>query len=110
MNPSRPPINANTLAKALEVPADRITAIIKGQRGAIQDIALHLEYNWYRDRGVGARWQFVRPNRARRLGLRALNDGVERRCHLQRGHGVRYGSSVRSDCLPPCGARCSLPR
>ena len=27
------PLNANTVAKALEVPANRITAIIKGQRG-----------------------------------------------------------------------------
>ncbi|MDH4245441.1 MAG: hypothetical protein OEV38_16975 [Nitrospira sp.] len=34
MKPVDPPINANTLARALEVPANRITAIIKGQRGA----------------------------------------------------------------------------
>ena len=33
MKPSEPPINANMLAKAPEVPANRITAIIKGQRG-----------------------------------------------------------------------------
>ena len=33
MKPSEPPINANLLAKALEVPTNRITAIIKGQRG-----------------------------------------------------------------------------
>ena len=33
MKPSAPPMNANTLAKALAVPANRITAIIKGQRG-----------------------------------------------------------------------------
>ena len=33
MKPSEPPINANMLAKALEVPANRITAILKGQRG-----------------------------------------------------------------------------
>lgn len=33
MTPSDPPINANILAKALEVPANRITAIIKRQCG-----------------------------------------------------------------------------
>jgi len=30
MKPSEPPINANMLAKAIDVPANRITAIIKG--------------------------------------------------------------------------------
>lgn len=34
MKPSDPPLNANTLAKALDVSANRITAIIKGQRGS----------------------------------------------------------------------------
>jgi len=34
MKPSHPPLNANTLARALEVPPNRITAIIKGQRGS----------------------------------------------------------------------------
>ena len=29
------PLNANTVAKALEVPANRITAIIKGQRPCV---------------------------------------------------------------------------
>ena len=33
MQPSDLPMNANWLAKALEVPANRMTAIIKGQRG-----------------------------------------------------------------------------
>ena len=36
------PLNANTLAKALEVPANRITAIIKGQRGITGDTAVRL--------------------------------------------------------------------
>jgi addiction module HigA family antidote len=35
-------INANTLAKALEVPPNRITAIIKGQRGITGDTAVRL--------------------------------------------------------------------
>jgi len=42
MKPSVPPINANMLAKALEVPANRITAIIKGQRGITGDTAVRL--------------------------------------------------------------------
>ena len=42
MKPAEPPINANTLAKALEVPANRITAIIKGQRGITGDTAVRL--------------------------------------------------------------------
>ena len=42
MKPSEPPINANMLAKALDVPANRITAIIKGQRGITGDTAVRL--------------------------------------------------------------------
>jgi addiction module HigA family antidote len=42
MKPAEPPINANMLAKALEVPANRITAIIKGQRGITGDTAVRL--------------------------------------------------------------------
>ena len=42
MKPSGPPINANMLAKALEVPANRVTAIIKGQRGITGDTAVRL--------------------------------------------------------------------
>ena len=42
MKPSEPPINANMLAKALEVPANRITAILKGQRGITGDTAVRL--------------------------------------------------------------------
>ena len=42
MQPSDPPLNANMLAKALAVPANRITAIIKGQRGIMGDTAVRL--------------------------------------------------------------------
>jgi len=42
MKASEPPINANSLAKSLEVPANRITAIIKGQRGITGDTAIRL--------------------------------------------------------------------
>jgi len=38
MKPAEPPINANRLAKALEVPANRITAIIRGQRGIMRSL------------------------------------------------------------------------
>ena len=42
LQPSEPRLNANTLAKALSVPANRITAILKGQRGMTGDTALRL--------------------------------------------------------------------
>jgi addiction module HigA family antidote len=42
MKPAEPPINANRLAKALDVPANRITAIINGQRGITGDTAVRL--------------------------------------------------------------------
>ena len=42
MKGSDPSINANALAKALKVPANRITAIIKGQRGITGDTAVRL--------------------------------------------------------------------
>jgi len=42
MKPSTPPINANMLAKAIDVSANRITAILKGQRGITGDTAVRL--------------------------------------------------------------------
>ena len=42
MKPAEPPINANRLAKALDVPANRITTIIRGQRGITGDTAVRL--------------------------------------------------------------------
>ena len=42
MKPSAPPINANMLAKAIDVPANRITAILKGQRGITGNTAVRL--------------------------------------------------------------------
>ena len=42
MKPSEPQINATMLAKALDVPANRITALIKGQRGITGDTAVRL--------------------------------------------------------------------
>ena len=36
------PMNANMLAKAIDVPANRITSIIKGQRGITGDTAVRL--------------------------------------------------------------------
>jgi len=42
MKPSAPPINANMLAKAIDVPANRVTAILKGQRGITGDTAVRL--------------------------------------------------------------------
>jgi len=42
MKSADPAINANMLAKAIDVPANRITAIIKGQRGITGDTAVRL--------------------------------------------------------------------
>lgn len=42
LKPLEPTLNANTLAKAIGVPANRITAIIKGQRGITGDTAVRL--------------------------------------------------------------------
>ena len=42
LQPFEPPLNANTLSKALGVPANRITAILKGQRGITGDTAVRL--------------------------------------------------------------------
>lgn len=42
MKTAEPSINANILAKALEVPPNRITAILKGQRGVTGDTAVRL--------------------------------------------------------------------
>jgi addiction module HigA family antidote len=42
LKPAEPPMNANMLAKAIDVPANRITAIIKGQRGVTGDTAVRL--------------------------------------------------------------------
>ena len=42
MKPSEPPLNANTFAKALGVPPNRITAIIKERRGITGDTAVRL--------------------------------------------------------------------
>lgn len=42
IKPSEPRINTNTLAKALDVPANRITAIIKSQRGIMGYTAVRL--------------------------------------------------------------------
>jgi addiction module HigA family antidote len=42
MKPAEPPINANRLAKALDVPVNRITAIINGRRGITGDTAVRL--------------------------------------------------------------------
>lgn len=42
MKPSDPPLSANALARALDVPANRITAIIKGQWGITGETAVRL--------------------------------------------------------------------
>jgi addiction module HigA family antidote len=42
MKPATPPLNANVVAKGIDVPANRITSIIKGRHGITGDTAVRL--------------------------------------------------------------------
>src|SRR5437867_3347348 len=75
MKPSVPPINANMLAKALEVPANRITAIIKGQRGITGDTAVRLAAFFNTSAEF---WINLQKNYELRLAERALPSRVRK--------------------------------
>lgn len=75
MKPAAPPINANTLAKALEVPANRITAIIKGQRGITGDTAVRLATFF---NTTAEFWMNLQKTYELRLAERALPDKVRK--------------------------------
>lgn len=79
MKPSDPPINANMLAKALEVPANRITAIIKGQRGITGDTAVRLAAFF---NTTAELWMNLQKTYELRLAERALSKNVRK--HIQR--------------------------
>ena len=67
-------LSANALAKALDVPTNRVTAILKGQRGVTADTALRLSRYFGTTPSCGrtsrrlssCAWR--RSNRGRRLG------------------------------------------
>ena len=79
MKPSDHPINANMLAKALEVPANRITAIIKGQRGITGDTAVRLAAFF---NTTAELWMNLQKTYELRLAERALSKNVRK--HIQR--------------------------
>ncbi len=76
MKPSVPPINANMLAKAIDVPANRITAIIKGQRGITGDTAVRLAAFL---NTTAEFWMNLQKTYELRLAERALSDKVRKR-------------------------------
>jgi addiction module HigA family antidote len=82
MKPSDPPTNANTLAKALEVPANRITAIIKGQRGITGDTAVRLAAHY---NTTAEFWMNLEKTYELRLAERALSDKVRKHIEQRRG-------------------------
>jgi len=81
MKPSNPPINANTLAKALEVSAKRITAIIKGQRGIIGDTAVRLATFFHT---TAEFWMNLQKTYELRLAERALSGKVRKHIEQSR--------------------------
>ena len=75
------PINANTLAKGLKVPANRITAIIKGQRGITGDTAVRLAAFF---NTTGEFWMNLQKTYELRLAEQALPDKVRRHIEQNR--------------------------
>ena len=81
MKASDPDINANTLAKALKVPANRITAIIKGQRGITGDTAVRLAAFF---NTTAEFWMNLQKAYELRLAEQALPDRVRRHIEQNR--------------------------
>jgi len=81
MKPSVLPINANMLAKAIEVPANRITAIIKGQRGITGDTAVRLSAFF---NTTAEFWMNLQKAYELRLAERALSEKVKKHIEQNR--------------------------
>ena len=81
MKGSDSPINANTLAKGLKVPANRITAIIKGQRGITGDTAVRLAAFF---NTTAEFWMNLQKAYELRLAEQALPDRVRRHIEQNR--------------------------
>jgi len=82
MKPSDPPINANILAKALEVPPNRVTAIIKGQRGITGDTAVRLATFF---NTTAEFWMNLQKTYELRLAEQALPGKVRKHIEQHRG-------------------------
>ncbi len=83
MKGSAPGINANTLAKALEVPPNRITAIIKGQRSITGDTAVRLAAFF---NTTAEFWMNLQKAYDLRLAEQALPDRVRR--HIEHNRNI----------------------
>jgi addiction module HigA family antidote len=83
MKGSAPGINANTLAKALEVPPNRITAIIKGQRSITGDTAVRLAAFF---NTTAEFWMNLQKAYELRLAEQALPDRVRR--HIEHNRNI----------------------
>jgi len=81
MKPSAPSVNANMLAKAIEVPANRITAIIKGQRGITGDTAVRLAAFF---NTTAEFWMNLQKTYELRLAENALSEKLRKRIEQQR--------------------------
>jgi antitoxin HigA-1 len=79
LQPSNPPLNANTLAKALGVPANRVTAILKGQRGITGDTAVRLGTFFNTSPEF---WMNLQKTYELRLAEKALSSKVKK--HIQK--------------------------
>jgi addiction module HigA family antidote len=76
LKPAEPPLNANTLAKAIGVPANRVTAIIKGQRGITGDTAVRLGAFFNTSAEF---WMNLQKTYELRLAEKSLPEKVKRR-------------------------------
>src|SRR5437879_3832881 len=81
IKPSKPSLNANTLAKALGVPVTRVTAILKGQRGITGDTAVRLGVFFNTSAEF---WMNLQKTYELRLAERALPVKVRQRITAQK--------------------------
>ena len=81
MRGSDRPINANALAKALAVPANRITAITKGQRGITGDTAVRLAAFF---NTTAEFWMNLQKTYELRLAERALPERIRKNIQERR--------------------------
>ena len=87
MKTSEPPINANRLAKALEVPANRITAIMKGQRGITGHTAVRLAAFF---NTTAEFWMNLQKAYELRLAERALPEKIRK--HIEERRSVVFSA------------------
>lgn len=88
MKPSNPPINASILSRALDVPANRITAIIKGQRGITGDTAVRLATFF---NTTAEFWMNLQKTHELRLAERALSSKVRK--HIEQSREALVSAS-----------------